>query len=37
MASSIKDQSEDVMNHQEEMLKLYDRKARVLEKKVRLT
>ena len=30
MASSIKDQSEDVMNHQEEMLKLYDRKAKCL-------
>ena len=35
MASSIKDQSENVMERQEEMLKVYDRKARMLEKKVR--
>ena len=35
MASSIKDQSENVMSRQEEMLKVYDRKARMLEKKVR--
>lgn len=35
MASSIKDQSETVMDRQEEMLKVYDRKARMLEKKVR--
>ena len=35
MASSIKDQSENVMGRQEDMLKAYDRKARMLEKKVR--
>ena len=35
MASSIKDQSEVMSSRQEDMLKAYDRKARVLEKKVR--
>ena len=35
LASSIKDQSENVMGRQEDMLKAYDRKARMLEKKVR--